>query len=131
MRRGNLKHLRQPSESNTCGQTCVAMLARVSYEKVISVMGRGRTNTRKVREGLRKFGLKSDKLTQFRGNREYKHYKKLNFDALLKLKDSEAHKDGNWHWIVWDAKRKKKLDPQDPAYKVPPARIISFIRVRR
>jgi hypothetical protein len=111
MRRGDLKRIIQKHD-NSCGQTCVAMMARVAYEDVIDFMGRSYTDTRKVRNGLQKFGLRSARrLVPFRGNKKYGDYKDLPADAILKLVSSR-HRGGTFHWVVWDAKRKKILDPQ-------------------
>lgn len=41
-----------PFQQGLCGQCCVAMLAGVSLEKVISVMGRGRASWSKILETL-------------------------------------------------------------------------------
>jgi hypothetical protein len=131
MRRGNLERIVQQHD-NSCGQACVAMLARVAYSDVIDFMGRSYTDTRDIRNGLREFGLKSAKrLRQFRGNKQYHDYKELNFDAMLKLVDPKTHRGGSFHWVVWDAKRRRRLDPQSPRYKIPPARITSFLTVWR
>jgi hypothetical protein len=132
MRRKHLNPLKQRHD-NSCGQTCVAMLAMLpDAEEVIEYMGKGRTNTRKIRKGLRKFGLKSAKrLERFRRNGDYHSYKELDVDAVLKLVDPKIHRPGTYHWVVWDSKRRKRLDPQRPRYKVPPAKITAFLRVWR
>jgi hypothetical protein len=72
MRRRNLRSLKQPRDSNSCGQTCVAMLTGASYDDVIGCMGEASTDTSAIRRGLSRFGFKSEKrLTQFRGNEEH------------------------------------------------------------
>jgi hypothetical protein len=131
MRRGNLERIVQQHD-NSCGQSCVAMLARVTYNDVIDFMGRNYTETRDIRNGLREFGLKSARrLTQFRGNKHIHDYKELKHDAMLKLVNPRTHRSGSFHWVVWDARRRKILDPQHPRYKIPPARITSFLKVWR
>ena len=70
------------------------------------------------------------RLIQFRGNKRYCDYKELDVDAVLKLV-ARSHEPGYWHWIVWDAKSKKTLDPKKKPYKIPPAKIKSYLPVWR
>jgi hypothetical protein len=126
MRRAKLKSLKQQHDYS-CGQTCVAMLTGASYKAVIKFMGSASTDTSKIRRGLNRFKVKSaTRLKQFRGNEQYPNYKKLDFDAVLKMK----HRGRSmYHWIVWDSKRGKCLDPQNPSFKIGPAhRITSYLR---
>jgi hypothetical protein len=134
-----LQRVTQPYDSDSCGQCCVAMLARVSLSEVINALGSdSSTNTSKIREGLKKFGFKSAKrLEQFRGNEQYPSYKQLDFDAILKMvhrrrRNGSADWGGTYHWVVWDSKCGRTLDPQRPPYKIGPAhRITSYLRVWR
>lgn len=54
-----IEHIQQPSNSNLCGQCCVAMAARVPLDVVVAFMGtRGKTRTRQVADALRHFGFR-------------------------------------------------------------------------
>lgn len=53
-----LKHIRQPSGSNLCGQASVAMIAGITLEKSIAVFGkRSCTTTKDVIRALRALGI--------------------------------------------------------------------------
>jgi len=52
-----------------------------------------------------------------------KYPDRLKGDALLR---TNVLADGNWHWAVWDAKRKKLLDPY---YKR--TRVVYYLAVLR
>jgi hypothetical protein len=129
VRRSHLKPLEQLHDYS-CGQTCVAMLTGACYYDVVMYMGYSSTDPLKIQKGLQKFGLKSAKrLTQFRGNKEYPDYKKLDFDAVLKM---VHRKGGSYHFVVWDAKRRRILDPNYPPFRIGRAhRITSYLRTWR
>jgi hypothetical protein len=130
-RKWELEELRQRHD-NSCGQTCVAMLSGTSYNRVIKQMGKSYTSTRAIHDGLKYFGVRSAKrLVQFRGNKKYPDHRKLGFDAMLKLVHPKVHRGGNFHWVVWDAKKRKVLDPQRPRYKIRQVRITSFLPISR
>ena len=112
-----------------CGVACVAMLAGVSYwEARVAVFGKRprvvhSTHTADIRRALKRFGLRSAKrLISF--GRETPEPKNIGINAILKV---NRRKNGTWHWIVWDSKRKRLLDPQRPAYKRP--RLSSFLAI--
>ena len=53
-----MRQLFQPGGSKLCGQTCVAMIADVSIEKAIELVGHGhRTRTKEIVKALRKAGV--------------------------------------------------------------------------
>jgi len=107
-----------------CGIACVAMLANVSYEvakkRMFGDRPVRRTSKECLQDGLRHFGIR----TATRLVRCGANYTTLNFRAILK---TNATGDGNWHWIVWDADRKRILDPLEKPYKNP--RVVSYLRV--
>jgi ABC-type bacteriocin/lantibiotic exporter with double-glycine peptidase domain len=112
-----------------CGIACVAMLARVTYAEARNKMfkktdGVTGTFTWEVRKALRKFGMKSPK--RLRVIRDRDAYRELRHNALLKLV-TPSHKSGCWHWVVWDARRKKLLDPRKQPYRR--FRITSYLPV--
>jgi hypothetical protein len=99
-------------DEDGCGVACVAMLAGVSYKMALTKMFGDRhvtpTTTKQIRKELRKFGLFSArKLVR---SIKWRHYTELRQDAILKVKIPKRSGAG-WHWIVWDAKRGKFLDP--------------------
>ena len=129
MRRRKLKHLFQDDADNTCGQTCVAMLTGRPRGDVIALMGKSYTTTLNVHNALRRFGFKTpSRLKRFSKSGDYANYKELDVDAVLKLV-TRHHRRGTHHWVVWDAKAKKPLDPMEDPYLVPPAKITSYLPI--
>lgn len=62
--------VRQPKNSNLCGQACVATIAGVSIEESIKAFDgtRGKTRTKQVAKALRKFGIEcGDRLIRLSG----------------------------------------------------------------
>ena len=53
-------------------------------------------------------------------------YEDLEDNAILKVNPRRG--GAEWHWVVWDAKRRRLLDPRDPPYKRISA--CSYLRVR-
>lgn len=53
-----VRHLKQPKRSKTCGQHCVAMMAGVSVDDVISRFGSSATSQAKILEIAKAFGLR-------------------------------------------------------------------------
>ena len=97
---------------------CVAMLAGISYTQARLIMfGNepvGLTSTSALIDVLVRLGRRPSKtqLSPLCG----RDYRELKSDALLKV-----IRPGKWwfHWIVWDAKRERHLDPKQPAVKRP------------
>ena len=94
-----------------CGIACVAMLTGRTYAATRDRMfpdGRVKpTRTSILRDALVDLGCEvGDGLVPLRTQR----YHDFDFDAVLKV-----NKEGrNWHWVVWDARRRLVLDPLDP-----------------
>lgn len=113
-----------------CGIACVAMLADTSYKKVRNRIFGKRcvvpTDTKSIRKALRKFGIASAK-NLIRSTRA-QHYTNLQQDALLRVKLPKRDAP-NWHWIVWDARRQRFLDPDADPYVNPP--VTSFLTINR
>ena len=96
-----------------CGVAVVAILANVSYEIALDAVFPGRKKPRELRttgqrlaRALKKFGLRCDGKTKFLLGRSYRD---LGHDAILIV-------DRNpdtwlWHWVVWDHKRRRVIDP--------------------
>lgn len=81
------------------------------------------TQTADIRRALKRFGLRSARRL-IRFGRETPDPKYILKNAILKV---NRRKNGSWHWMVWDAKRRRLLDPQKPAYKRP--RLSSFLTI--
>jgi hypothetical protein len=100
------------------------MLAGQTYAQVRKAMFNNdsveNTDTSDLRKALRKYGVRSARrLIPLRT----RCYRELTHDAILKV---NVKRNGNWHWIVWDAARQRPLDPQTPK---PRPRAVSFLRV--
>src|SRR5581483_2037403 len=50
----------------------------------------------------------------------------LPFDAIIKI---NPRRGGKWHWVIWDHRRRRILDPKNPPYKR--RKFISYVRVRQ
>lgn len=102
-----MKLVRQPKNSNLCGQACVATLAGISLRDSIDIFRtKGRTTTKKVRQALRQMGIGSSP-------RLKRGFPKCP-TAILKF----VHPDGNAHWVVWH--QNKYYDPVAGVFKKPP-----------
>lgn len=104
-----MRRVEQRTESD-CGVACVAMLAKVSYEDAYeAVYGSGRkglTSTNKLRAALVKLGRAPAEGRMVSKRRTT--LASLPHDALLKVQPLTC---STKHWVVWDKKRKLKLDP--------------------
>jgi hypothetical protein len=94
-----------------CGIAAVAMVARTSYRQAKAAFppfkGRGfRTSRDSVGMALRKFGLAITKGRRRISTRTAKI--DLDVDALLLV---DHRPDGDFHWIVWDCRSRRVLDP--------------------
>jgi ABC-type bacteriocin/lantibiotic exporter with double-glycine peptidase domain len=90
---------------NGCGIACVAMIANVPYRKAAKKMptkcrSEG-TTIRAMKAALSAFGIRA----RYESIKDRK-YRNLKFDAVLC-----GNVAADTHWVVWDHKRKLKLDP--------------------
>jgi hypothetical protein len=85
-------HFQQPPKSKTCGQHCIAMLAGVTPQEVISKTGiKGATTIAELMKIAGAFGMQpASKLWMVRD------FEELPPNAMLKLKRPGLKK--NWHW---------------------------------
>ena len=109
------------------GIACVAMLAGKSYEAVAREMFPDgvvpHATTGDLKLALAAHGLEPARHpVPFRSTQ----YRDLEDDAILKANPRRG--GAEWHWVVWDAERKRLLDPRDPPYKR--IRACSYLRVR-
>ena len=109
------------------GVACVAMLAGKSYGAVAKEMFPdgvvSGSNTGDLGKALTVYGLEPARhLIPFRSTK----YQDLEDNAILKVNPRRG--GAEWHWVVWDAGRRRLLDPRDPPYKR--IRVCSYLRVR-
>lgn len=109
-----------------CGLACVAMASGQTYREIRSfAFPDGEveyTSMRQIRDIMSAYGVSlGNRLIPFRTRRPTD----LDFDALLKV---NARQDGKfWHWVIWDYKRQKILDPRRPPYKR--LRFVSYTKI--
>jgi hypothetical protein len=109
-----------------CGVACVASVAGVSYAKARRLMFGSSpgsyTDTGDLRSALRKHGVKvGPRLIPLRT----RSYFDLAHHAILKVNVKRS--SGYWHWVVWDAVRRRLIDPRQPPYKR--LRAVSFLKI--
>jgi len=93
-----MKLVRQPRDSNLCGQSCIATLANISLEDACLVVGtKGCTNTADLKAALDLLGIKHAE-RRTRGEPS---------DTALLYFQSKDRKAA--HWVLWH--RKKYYDP--------------------
>ena len=125
-RDGPLKRVVQQDRHGS-GVACVAMLAGKSYGAVAKEMfSNGAvpgTETADLRKALAVHGLElAHHSVPFRST----SYEDLKDTAILKANPRRG--GAEWHWVVWDAGRRRLLDPRDPPYKR--IRACSYLTVR-
>jgi hypothetical protein len=82
------------------------------------------TQLHELKKIMRKHGVRcGPRLLPLRS----RHPKDLPFDALVKVNPRRGGKE--WHWVLWDNRRKQLLDPKVPPYKR--FRFVSYVRVWR
>ena len=94
-----------------CGVCVVAILAGVDYRTaLVAVFPKAPkaywTTTRDLVRAFKKLGIRCDRRLRplFARN-----YRSLEIDAVLKV--AVGSSGWNWHWIAWDASRRRMLDP--------------------
>jgi len=106
--------VRQPDNSNLCGQACVAMIAGISLNESIKLFGsKGKTGTKSIYFALQKRGIScSDKAVRIKNNN------KPEFCIVI------IHYTGYkyMHWCIWNDNKY-----YDPAYGIK-KKLVSFER---
>lgn len=99
-----------------CGIACVAMATRRKYGEIRAHLfddhedAEG-TQLRHLRAILKKFGVRSGKrLIPLRTRK----VESLPFDALIKINPRQRGRE--WHWVIWDHRRGRILDPKKKPY---------------
>jgi len=94
-----LRHRRQTK--NTCGQTCVAIIANVELERAIEAVGRkGGTHGKHLIEGLVKLGIETTP-ESVRFNRQKDEFPSFAIMRMRAPKNRDV--SGRWwggHWVV-------------------------------
>lgn len=127
-----MRRVQQKKGFNDCGVCCVCILAGVSYRQALAaVFPRSApepkhmwTSSRQLSAALNRCGLKCDERARPLFGRSYKE---LQHDAIL-IADRDP-KTWCWHWVVWDWKRKRVLDPA--RRRKSRWRVTSFLKVYR
>ena len=122
-----MRRIRQKDDEG-CGVACAAMLSGQSYAFVRKLMFAEKevraTSTKELIAALAAIGCRpATRLVPLRS----RGYRDLEFDAVLKIWPRQNNR--NWHWVVWDFRRKRVIDPLEPPYKR--VRAISYLKVLR
>ncbi len=114
-----MRLIKQKDDGNECGVACVAMLSGCTYAEAFHALylkGKAkRTSLADMRRALAQFETNLEVRRKMRRVRR-NELPDLGADALLK---TTPRSDGDWHWMVWDARRKKILDPKKVPYRRP------------
>src|SRR5687768_2221892 len=93
-----------------CGLACVAMITGRSYSAIREALGDdevGPTQLSDLKEVMRRHRIRcGERLVPLRTRSPMD----LPFDALLKVNPRRAGRE--WHWVIWDHRRKRILDPK-------------------
>lgn len=98
-----MRPLFQPSGSNLCGQTCVAMIAEVSLQRVCTVMGHSHsTRTREIVTVLRALGIEcSDRLQRISKQTRFPARDPLPKRCIVHVVWDKPNGGYHRHWIVY------------------------------
>lgn len=121
-----LKLQAQPTE-NTCGQTCVAMLAGIPVDDVVRVMGDSGTHLYELRYQLDKYSIVTSKKCTARAPEA------PNYVALVGREMIYAHRLVK-HWSIWHPHDGVLYDPAHgnvQELKVCTFEVAKFYRVER
>ena len=96
----------QQRDERGCGIACVAMLTGQSYKTIREYMFPSgevkRTRSKQLIEALNYYEAKLVGQDYFL--MKGRSYRRLAFDAILRV-------DSGYHWVVWDSKKGRILDP--------------------
>jgi ABC-type bacteriocin/lantibiotic exporter with double-glycine peptidase domain len=116
--------------SKDCGAACIAMIAGVEYERAYAALYKWEkpwaADIDAMKTALKRLGIKSAKQRQSVFGKPEKYLGET-FDALLFSNHRKSANEG--HWIVWDSKNQRYLDPLPKPYKNP--RIHSYLKIFR
>ena len=119
-----------------CGLACVAMMSGASYAAVRKtyreVVGIERTDKvegtqlRKLKEIMQRHGVAIEGRAH-RGHGLKPEELNLDCDALLKINPRLGGEE--WHWVLWDKRRRRVLDPKQKPYVR--LKCVSYWKLRR
>ena len=124
------------NDDDGCGLACVAMVTGTSYGAVRRTYREvfrkkrtdevGTTSLSKLKKIMRRHDIAIDgRMKRFAGRKPDEL--DLGFDALLKV---NPRLDGDeWHWVLWDHRRHRVLDPKRPPYER--LRYVGYWKLRR
>jgi len=130
-----INHIQQPEGSNLCGQCCVAMLAGISLEKSIELVGkRGSTRPKDLARALTKLGFECDGYrVRIRGHWASEHRRNYHLQLSdIAILTVQIPGKKMWHWVLYAGG-----NFYDPSFRTPfwgrPAHInvSSFIPIKR
>lgn len=117
-------------DNEGCGLACVAMLSGTSYAAVRNTY-RAVTKTneddpvkptdlRLLKQIMEKHGIVIEGRMRRIDDEKHVMLEKLDnldldCDTLLKVNPREGGR--RWHWVIWDHRRRRVLDPKVPPYK--------------
>lgn len=112
--------IRQPGGSRLCGQVAVAIIAGITLEEAVEVVGhRKSTHTRELVAAFRSLGFQcADRL------------QRIPRPPLAVAKLTPPSKSSGWHWVVVDGRRTLDGFPGDPT-RTPGWRITSYLPLER
>ncbi len=102
------------------------MIAGISYKEAKAKMPdeceRNGTTSAQLRAALTAFGISTSEKRSLRG----KDFHSFSCDAVL-----HGWAEDEWHWVVWESKRQRVLDPYEPPLGDPPLifECKSFIKI--
>lgn len=101
-----MQFIRQPEDTNLCGQACVAMLCEITLEEaVMLVRTRGATRTCDLKRAIRAMGLDT-------AERRKRGMPDKSQTALLYFQSKERDKA---HWVLW--RKGKYYDPSAGVFR--------------
>jgi ABC-type bacteriocin/lantibiotic exporter with double-glycine peptidase domain len=127
-----MRFVRQKSDLD-CGIACVAMVSGRGYAAAKRAFGKGAekrpTKASEVVDALRRLGVACRKnRVRCRTAAERKRLRDSDKTAIVGVKIPESEVD--WHWIVWDAKRKEWRDPERcPEERYVRPRILFYLKM--
>ena len=136
MRHGSFMRLIKQRDDAGCGLACAAMVSGATYAAVRKTYRAITKTTRTdkvvatklelLKEIMQRHGIAIEGRARKFGGRDPEELD-LNCDALVKVNPRLEGEE--WHWVVWDHRRNRVLDPKQPAYQR--LKFVSYWRLRQ